>query len=158
MHLQTQNQTADVVLIGTGIMIATLAMFLHELEPNWQIHVFERLDAIAAESSDAWNNAGTGHAAFCELNYTSEREDGSINTSKAFKIDEQFELSKQFWSYLTEHGIIVQPSNFINAIPHISFVTGEKDVNFLRKRYEALTQNALFEGMQYTEDIEKMRE
>ena len=94
--------TADVVLAGAGIMSATLGIMLKELQPDITIDIFERLDVAAAESSDAWNNAGTGHSAFCELNYTPEKEDGSIDTTKAFKIAESFEVSKQLWSYLTE--------------------------------------------------------
>src|SRR5881398_3895133 len=105
--------TVDVVLAGAGIMSATLGMLLKELQPDITISVFERLDEAAAESSDAWNNAGTGHSAFCELNYTPERKDGSIDTSKAVKIAESFELSKQFWSYLVERNIIEPPGSFI---------------------------------------------
>ena len=153
MTQNASHQPLDVVLIGSGIMSATLGVLLNKLQPDWHIAVFERLDAVALESSDAWNNAGTGHAAFCELNYTQERKDGSIDCTKAFKIDEQFEVSKQFWAYLVENNIIDNPSNFINNIPHISFVEGEEDIRFLKKRYETLTQNHLFKGMQYSEDL-----
>lgn len=142
----------DVVLIGAGIMSATLGVLLKQLEPGLTIEIFESLDVAAAESSDAWNNAGTGHSAFCELNYTPELEDGSIETYKAVKIAESFEVSKQFWSYLIQKNFITLPPTFIRAIPHMSFVWGEKNVDFLRKRYEALTSCHLFEGMQYTED------
>jgi malate dehydrogenase (quinone) len=141
-----------VILIGSGIMSATLGMLINRLQPDWHIHVFERLDEVSLESSDAWNNAGTGHAAFCELNYTQELEDGTIDCTKAFKIDEQFEVSKQFWAYLVEKSIIDKPEDFINNVPHISFVEGEDDVNFLKKRFQTLTQNHLFRGMQYSED------
>ncbi len=153
MTQNTSHQPLDVVLIGSGIMSATLGVLLNKLQPDWHIAVFERLDAVALESSDAWNNAGTGHAAFCELNYTQEREDGSIDCTKAFKIDEQFEVSKQFWAYLVENKIIDNPLNFINNIPHICFVEGEEDIRFLKKRYETLTQNHLFKDMQYSEDL-----
>ena len=142
----------DVVLIGAGIMSATLGMLLKLLEPNLTIEIFETLDVAAAESSDAWNNAGTGHSAFCELNYTPQLEDGSIETIKAVKIAESFEVSKQFWSYLIRQNYITLPPTFIRAIPHMSFVWGEKNVEFLRKRYEALTSCHLFRGMKYTED------
>jgi malate dehydrogenase (quinone) len=158
MQASKTKEPLDVVLIGTGIMSATLGMMLHKLQPDWQIHVFERLDQIAAESSDAWNNAGTGHAAFCELNYTHERPDGSIDCTKAFKIDEQFEVSKQFWAYLVEQGIVHNPAEFISPIPHMSFVRGEKDVDFLKKRHQSLTQNHLFHGMEYSEDPSVLRE
>src|SRR5687768_3887136 len=126
-----QTSSPDVVLIGAGIMSATLATLLKELEPSWTIDIYERLDVAAAESSDAWNNAGTGHSAFCELNYTPEREDGSIDTSKAVRIAESFEVSKQFWAHLVENRIINPPASFIRSIPHMSFVWGEKNVQYL---------------------------
>ncbi len=148
----------DVVLIGAGIMSATLGAFIKQLQPDWTIEVFERLDQIAAESSDAWNNAGTGHAALCELNYTPQREDGSVDCSKAFKIDEQFEVSKQFWAYLTENNFIKNPGSFITELPHMSFVHGEKDVAFLKARFEQLTRSHLFVGMQYSENHEQIKE
>ena len=148
----------DVVLIGAGIMSATLGMLLKLLEPNLTIEIFETLDVAAAESSDAWNNAGTGHSAFCELNYTPELEDGSIETIKAVKIAESFEISKQFWSYLIRQNYITLPPTFIRAIPHMSFVWGEKNVEFLRKRFEALTSRHLFKGMKYTEDKAQLEE
>src|SRR6187200_133769 len=117
----------DVVLVGAGIMSATLAVCLKELEPSLNIVMFETLGGPALESSNAWNNAGTGHAAFCELNYTPEKSDGSIDTSKAVKIVEAFEVSRQFWSYLVEKGLLNNPENFIKSIPHMSFVWGEKN-------------------------------
>ena len=146
----------DVVLAGAGIMSATLGIMLKELQPDITIDIFERLDVAAAESSDAWNNAGTGHSAFCELNYTPEKEDGSIDTTKALKIADSFEVSKQLWAYLTEAGVLDQPETFISRVPHMSFVHGEQDVEYLRKRFAALTTNPLFKGMQYTEDFEKL--
>lgn len=152
----TQKYDADVVLIGAGIMSATLGLLLKELQPGLKIEIFERLDVAAAESSDAWNNAGTGHSAFCELNYTPELEDGSLETKKAVKIAEQFEQSRQFWAYLVEKGILNNPDEFIKSVPHLSFVWGEKDVEYLRKRYEALKKYPLFEEMQYTEEAEKV--
>lgn len=148
----------DVVLIGAGIMSATLGVLLKELDPNLTIEVFERLDVAAAESSDAWNNAGTGHSAFCELNYTPELPDGSIDASKAVKIAESFEISKQFWSFLIENGQLSLPTSFIKSIPHMSFVWGDANVEFLRKRYQELTKCHLFKGMQYTEDPEQLKE
>lgn len=142
----------DVVLIGAGIMSATLGILLKELCPTITINIFERLDEIAAESSDAWNNAGTGHSAFCELNYTPEKPDGSIDISKALKIASSFEASKELWAYLLQKKYITSPKTFIHAVPHMSFVWGDKNVNYLRRRYEALTQYPLFEAMQYSED------
>ena len=126
MALQQPTEGADVVLIGAGIMSATLGTLMKQLEPGLRIEVFERLDSAAAESSDAWNNAGTGHSAFCELNYTPEREDGSIDTNKAVKIAESFEVSKQFWAYLVANNIIQPPASFVRPIPHMSFVWGDK--------------------------------
>ena len=148
----------DVVLIGAGIMSATLGLMLKELDPTLTITIFERLDVAAAESSDAWNNAGTGHSAFCELNYTPEKPDGTIDISKALKIAEQFEESKQFWAYLTEQYNVKEIQRFINHIPHMSFVWGNENVEYLRKRHAALTQSALFEGMEYTEDRARLHD
>ncbi len=147
----------DVVLIGAGIMSATLGVFLKELHPELKIEIYERLDAIAAESSDAWNNAGTGHSAFCELNYTPQKEDGSIDISKALKIAESFEVSKQFWAYLIAKKYISEPKVFINQTPHMSIVWDE-NVEYLKQRFELLTQSPLFEGMIYSEDPEQLKE
>ncbi|MDQ0969608.1 malate dehydrogenase (quinone) [Flavobacterium sp. W4I14] len=148
---------ADVILIGAGIMSATLGVLLKQLEPNLSIEIYERLDIAAAESSDAWNNAGTGHSAFCELNYTPEKKDGTVEIKKAVQIAEHFEVSKQFWSYLVNKGLVSDPCNFIRNIPHMSFVWGKKNVEYLKKRYDALTQCDLFSDMQYTEDTELVR-
>ncbi|KUG07825.1 malate:quinone oxidoreductase [Solirubrum puertoriconensis] len=153
----SSEQSLDVVLIGAGIMSATLGMMLKELQPELRIAVVERLDVAAAESSDAWNNAGTGHSAFCELNYTPEKADGSIDTGKAIKIADQFEQSKQFWAFLAEKYQVKELSRFINHIPHLSFVWGDENVNFLRKRHAALTQSPLFKGMSYSEDREQLQ-
>ena len=146
----------DVVLIGGGIMSATLGVFLKELQPDLKIEVFERLDKIAGESSDAWNNAGTGHSALCELNYTPELEDGTIDISKALKIAEQFETSKQFWAYLSQCGFFASPKQFINSTPHISLVWGEKNVAYLEKRHAAMQQHHFFKGMQYSNNRQQL--
>lgn len=127
----------DVVLIGAGIMSATLGVFLKELQPELTIEIFERLDKIAGESSDAWNNAGTGHSALCELNYTPQTEDGSIDISKAIHIVEQFEVSKQFWAYLLQQGFFGPAHDFINSTAHMSLVWGEENVTYLEKRFNA---------------------
>ncbi|PRY31782.1 malate dehydrogenase (quinone) [Spirosoma oryzae] len=142
----------DVLLIGAGIMSATLGVMLKEIDPTITIAIYERLDIAAAESSDAWNNAGTGHSAFCELNYTPQKADGSVDVTKAIKIAESFEQSKQFWAYLVEKGFLQDAPDFIRSIPHISFVWGKENVDYLHKRYDALQQNYLFHGMQYSED------
>lgn len=146
------NNAPDAMLIGAGVMSATIGTFLKELQPGLSIEIFERLDAVAAESSDAWNNAGTGHSALCELNYTPERPDGTIDASKAINIIEQFEVSKQFWSYLIDKNKLDSPKDFIRSVPHMSFVQGDTDVTYLKKRYEALQQYELFQGMEYSED------
>lgn len=146
------GKPVDVVLIGGGIMSATLGTFLSILQPDWSIRIFERLGHVAGESSNPWNNAGTGHAALCELNYMPERPDGTVEASKAIAINEQFQMSRQFWSYLVEHGDIPDPSTFINTAPHMTFVRGEKNVEYLRKRYDVLRNEPLFEGIEYTED------
>ncbi|MBY8963937.1 malate:quinone oxidoreductase [Flavobacterium sp. D11R37] len=149
---QNIHTEPDVILIGAGIMSATLGMFLKELMPEIKIDIYERLDVAAAESSDAWNNAGTGHSAFCELNYTPELPDGTIDTAKAVKIAEFFEESKQFWTYLVHQGRITNPEDFVNSTPHMSFVWGKDNVEYLKKRYNALQQYPIFKGMEYTED------
>jgi malate dehydrogenase (quinone) len=146
------NTTVDVVLIGAGIMSATLGVMLKELQPDLSIEIFERLDAVAAESSDAMNNAGTGHSAFCELNYTPQRPDGSIEIKKAIKIAEQFEVSKEFWSFLVEKNYVGAPQTFISKTPHMSFVWGTSNVEYLKKRREALVQHHFFKDMEYSED------
>ena len=148
----------DAILIGGGIMSATLATMLHEFEPSMKIAIFERLGRFAKESSAAWNNAGTGHSAFCELNYTPENKDGSIDISKAEKIVEQFEISKQFWSYLLQKGYMSSPKEFITTCPHMSLVFGEKDADYLKKRHEKMTKSHLFAGMQFTTDHDKLKE
>ena len=139
------HSNTEVVLIGAGIMSATLGVMLKELQPDLKIEIYERLDVAAAESSDAWNNAGTGHSAFCELNYTPQKEDGSVETKKAVAIAESFEISRQFWSYLVEQSKLPAPENFIKGIPHVSFVWGQENVAFLKTRFEALTKHPLFQ-------------
>ena len=146
------SEPVDVVLIGGGIMSATLGTLLHRLQPEWKIVVLERLSEVAEESSNAWNNAGTGHAALCELNYMPPAADGSVDPAKAISINEQFQQSRQFWSSLVEKGVLDAPSTFINATPHMTFVRGEKDVAYLKRRYEALKTQPLFAGIEYSED------
>ena len=140
------------MLIGAGIMSATLGTLLRLLEPDWSITLIERLDAAAAESSDAWNNAGTGHSALCELNYTPQRPDGSIDISKAVRVNEQFQLTRQFWTYAVENGLIADPRSFLNPIPHVSFVHGAPNVKYLQRRYDAMVTNPLFAGMEFIDD------
>ncbi|MEB8093050.1 malate dehydrogenase (quinone) [Mammaliicoccus lentus] len=152
------TQQKDVILIGAGILSTTFASFLKDIEPDWNLKIFERLDQPAIESSNEKNNAGTGHAALCELNYTVEQEDGSIDVEKAKEINEQFEISKQFWSHLVKSKAIENPKEFIRPLPHISFVMGMRNVDFLKRRYEALKSLPMFEGLDYSEDHEKLAE
>jgi len=152
-----QSQT-EVILIGAGIMSATLGTLLKELVPDWKITVFEKLASAGEESSNEWNNAGTGHAALCELNYTVEKPDGTVDISKAVSINEQFQVSRQFWSYLVNGSLIRNPQEFIMPLPHMSMVQGEKNVSFLKKRFEALSGNPLFQGMEYSDDPGKLKE
>lgn len=142
----------DVVLVGAGIMSATLGVLLRLLEPNWSITLIERLDGAAAESSDAWNNAGTGHSALCELNYTPQNSDGTVDITKAVNVNEQFQVSRQFWTYAVENGVLPDVRSFINPIPHVSFVSGAKSARYLRARYDALVTNPLFGSMEYIDD------
>lgn len=156
--MSNRQSETDVILIGAGIMSATLGTFLKELVPDWKITVFEKLEKSGEESSNEWNNAGTGHAALCELNYTVEKPDGSIDISKAIKINEQFQVSRQFWSYLVNQKLISNPQNFIMPLPHMSMVQGEKNVTFLKKRFQALSNNPLFQGMEFSDDPAKLME
>lgn len=148
----------DVILIGAGIMSATLGTLLKELAPDWEITVFEKLSKPGEESSNEWNNAGTGHAALCELNYTTEKPDGTIDISKAINVNEKFHVSLQFWSYLVENKQISDPQDFIRSLPHMSFVQGEKNVAFLKKRYETMISNPLFQGMEFSDDPKVLEE
>ena len=142
----------DVVLVGAGIMSATLGALLRQVEPNWSITLIERLDGAAAESSDPWHNAGTGHSGLCELNYTPERPDGSIETSKAVQVNEQFQVTRQFWAYAVENGLLPDVRSFLNPIPHVSFVHGAGPVGYLKRRHDALVGNPLFAAMEFIED------
>lgn len=148
------SKSVDVLLVGAGAMSTTLGVLLKQLDPSLTIAMVERLDHVANESTDAMNNAGTGHAAYCELNYTSQNDDGSINTDKAFSINAAFETSLQFWSYLVEQGDLPEPHHFINNVPHESFVMGAENVEFLRKRFEALSSKPQFAEMEFSEDPE----
>ncbi len=153
MYMKLRSKNYDIVLVGAWVMSATLASLLHEMDPQLKIAVIERLDTIAQESSDAMNNAGTGHSAFCELNYTPQQWDGTVDISKAISIIESFELSKQFWATLMEKGYLSSwVDKFIHRIPHCSVVFGKKDVEFLKERYKTLQTCQLFHGMQYSED------
>lgn len=156
--LKMTAKKVDVLLVGAGAMSSTLGTLLKQLDPSLTIAMVERLDQVAQESTDALNNAGTGHAAYCELNYTPVKADGSIDTTKAFSINSAFELSLQLWSYLVEEGALPAPKKFINIAPHCSFVWGDENAAFLRKRYETLRQHHLFADMEYSEDPAQITE
>jgi malate dehydrogenase (quinone) len=150
------SEKPDVVLIGAGIMSATLGTMLKELEPSLDVVMFETLQDCAQESSQAWNNAGTGHAANCELNYTPQRADGSIDISKALEVNTEFDLSRQLWSYLVGKGAIPDPRAFLHACPHMSFVWGDENVVFLRQRHKEMSAHHCYHGMEHSEDYRQI--
>ncbi len=150
------TKKVDVLLVGGGIMSSTLGVWLHELEPDWSMMMVERLDGVAQESSNGWNNAGTGHSALAELNYTPEKSNGKIDISKAVEINEGFQVSRQFWTYQVKNGVLKNPHSFINSTPHMSFVWGDENVRYLKKRYEALQASPLFRGMQFSDDYDQI--
>jgi len=154
---QARTENTDVLLIGGGIMSASLGTWLHELQPEWKQTMVERLDGVAEESSNGWNNAGTGHSANMELNYTPQREDGSIDITKAIEINEAFMISRQFWASQVQLGTLQQPRSFINSTPHMSFVWGDKNVDYLTRRYDALQKSPLFQGMQFSTDQQQIK-
>lgn len=151
------TESTDVVLVGGGIMSATLGVFLKELEPNWNITLIERLDKVGQESSNPWNNAGTGHSALCELNYAPLAADGTVSAAKALGINEQFQVSRQFWATLVEEGKI-KDASFINPVPHMSLVFGDDHSKYLKARYESFKNEKLFERMQFSEDVTQISE
>ena len=146
----------DVLLIGGGIMSATLGVWLNELEPTWSIRMLERLDKVAMESSNGWNNAGTGHSALAELNYTPEKK-GKIEIAKAVEINEAFQVTRQFLAWQVKNGVLKDPKTFINYTPHMSFVWGDDNIAYLKKRYEALKASPLFAGMEFSTDPEQLK-
>ncbi|AVT75064.1 malate, quinone oxidoreductase [Rhodopseudomonas palustris] len=145
-------ETSDIVLIGAGIMSATLGTVLKELEPSLSVTMFETLHDCGQESSQAWNNAGTGHAANCELNYTPQRPDGSVDISKALEVNTEFDISRQLWAYLVGKGAIPDPRAFLHACPHMSFVWGDDNVEFLRERHREMAAHHCYHGMEFSED------
>ncbi|ROW60601.1 malate dehydrogenase (quinone) [Cronobacter malonaticus] len=156
-YAENTMEKTDVLLIGGGIMSASLGTVLQEIQPDWKQLMVEKLDGVALESSNGWNNAGTGHSANMELNYTPEREDGSIDVTKALEINEAFMISRQFWSSQVKRGVLNDPHSFINSTPHMSFVWGDKNVEYLTKRYQALQQTTLFQGMQFSTDQQQIK-
>lgn len=155
---ETPIITYDLICVGGGIMSANLALLAKMLEPDLNILILERLGDVAQESSAAWNNAGTGHSALCELNYCPEQEDGSVSIDKAITICEQFEITKQFWAQLVREGLIEDPQVFVKGMPHYSWVTGMKNMNYLEKRYQAFKEHFMFDQIEFTTSVDKMRE
>ena len=156
--MATSTKNPDVILVGAGIMSVTLAVILKELDPSLAIEIYEVLGSEAQESSNAWNNAGTGHAALCELNYTPQLADGSIDISKALPVNTEFDLSRQLWSYLVKKGAIKDPQSFIHPVPHMSFVSGSANIAFLKKRFAALSAHPLYHGMEYSDDKKQIED
>ncbi|MDX1652251.1 MAG: malate dehydrogenase (quinone) [Brumimicrobium sp.] len=158
MTKNAEDQKYDLVCVGAGIMSATYALLLKILSPKMRILILERLSEVGQESSKTMHNAGTGHSAYCELNYTPEKEDGTIDISKALKICHDFELTKQFWAYLIDQDLLSDPKSFIRQTSHCSWVHDKEQVEFLKKRYETMKEYVQFENMEYTEDFDKMKE
>ncbi|KJV30128.1 malate:quinone oxidoreductase [Pantoea sp. BL1] len=158
VHAENAPEKTDVLLIGGGVMSASLGTWLQELQPGWKQLMVERLDGVALESSNGWNNAGTGHSANMELNYTPERADGSIDVSKALEINEAFMISRQFWTSQVQRGVMHDPRSFINSTPHMSFVWGDQNVEYLTKRYDALQKTTLFQGMKFSTDHKQIEQ
>lgn len=150
------SEKTDIVLIGAGIMSATLGTFLKELDPALNITLFERLDDCAKESSYSWNNAGTGHAANCEMNYTPQRADGTVDISEALEVNTEFDISRQFWSYLVNKGKIKDPGEFIHSCPHMSFVQGAESVKYLKQRFDEMSAHHCYHGMEYSDDFDQI--
>ena len=149
---------ADVLLVGGGVMSATLGVMLSQLDPSLKIIMVERLDHVAHESTHGWNNAGTGHAGNCELNYTPQNADGSVDIDRALEINASFEVTLQLWTYLVENKLLPKPDKFINSVPHLSFVWGDENVEFLRKRYEKMSAHHLFKGMEFSNNPETLKQ
>ncbi|WP_324026073.1 malate dehydrogenase (quinone) [Maribacter sp. BPC-D8] len=148
----------DLICVGAGIMSATLALLVKQLKPDLKVLIVERLDKVAQESSAAWNNAGTGHSALCELNYTPEDEEGHVNIKKAIDICTQFETSKQYWSFLVAEGLIKDPKSFITPVPHHSWVKGKDNADYLENRYKAFKEHFMFDTIEFTRAVDKMKE
>lgn len=158
LHAETSPEKTDVLLIGGGIMSASLGTLLEDVQPDWKQIMVEKLDGVALESSNGWNNAGTGHSANMELNYTPERADGTIDVSKALEINEAFMISRQFWTSQVKSGVLNNPHSFINSTPHMSFVWGDANVEYLSKRYAALQKTTLFQGMKFSTDQQQIKQ
>jgi malate dehydrogenase (quinone) len=156
--MSNNTSKSDAILIGAGIMSATLGVLLKEVAPDWNIAIFEQLEEAGEESSNERNNSGTGHAALCEMNYTIEQPDGTINIDAAIRINERFQLSRQLWAYLADRKLIGNPRDFITSVPHISLVRGKDNITFLKKRFATLSNHPLFQGMEFSDDPAQLNE
>ncbi len=157
MNNSNHIENPDVILVGSGVMSANLGALLKRLDPTLRIQLYELTDGLAQEASNGWNNAGTGHAGICELSYTpTQNADGTVDVSNAIKIFEQFEKSRQFWAYAVASGMVDKPKEFVNPVPHLSFVHGEKWVNYLRARYDGMSAHHFFEDMEFSTEPAKI--
>ena len=149
------NSYFDAVLVGAGIMSSTLALLISEVLPDIKFLIIEKLNAPGSESTGAFNNAGTGHAANCELNYTPLDEKGNLKIDKALSINRSFETSMSLWASLYEAGKI-DIKKFLKFIPHISFVSGQDNISFLKKRFQKMTENPEFIDMEFSTSFDEI--
>jgi len=156
MSQRTSNflsSKSDVVLIGGGIMSANLGAMLKRLDPRLSIQMIEVGPELACEASEGSNNAGTGHAGICEISYTPSRDSsGKVPIDRALHIFEQYEHSKQFWGYAAASGMAGDPAEFMHAVPHVCFVKGAEDVDFLKARHAAMRKHHFFREMTLSTD------
>ena len=145
----------DVIIIGAGIMGTTFATLAKELAPELNITILERLESAGEGNSWVFNNAGTGHEANCELNYTPVDEE-VISVEKALKIHAQFNVAKQFWAHLIKKGAIKDPKTFINQTKHCTIVS-ESSIDELRLRFKEMSAHHFFESMRFSEDFDEIK-
>ncbi|KZX75231.1 malate:quinone oxidoreductase [Oleiphilus sp. HI0009] len=145
----------DVVIIGAGIMGVTFAHIAKTVDPKLNITILERLDQAAGSNSSVFNNAGTGHEANCELNYTPVDEE-VISVEKALDIHAQFNVAKQYWANLVKNGIIKDPESFIHPTKHCTLVN-EDSINLLHMRYKEMASHHFFDEMKLSEDFDEIQ-
>ncbi len=150
-----KNNNYDAILVGAGIMSGTLALLLTEILPEIKILIIEKLNIPGSESTGAFNNAGTGHAANCELNYTPLDNHGNLKIDKALSINRAFEKSMSLWASLYSVGKI-EIKNFLKFIPHISFVTGRENISFLKKRFKTMSGYPEFADMEFSTSFKQI--
>ena len=150
-----KNNNYDAILVGAGIMSGTLALLLSEILPELKILIIEKLHTPGSESTGAFNNAGTGHAANCELNYTPLDDNGDLKIEKALSTNRAFEISMSLWASLYKTGKI-DIKNFLQFIPHISFVTGSENISFLKKRFKTMSKYPEFSDMEFSSSYNKI--